>query len=61
MATKLIAAKIATYSGADMIIANGRDVGVIHDVFEGDFVGTTFHANPNSSFQLENFIMESIG
>ena len=61
MATKLIAAKIATFSGADMVIANGRDVGVIHDIFEGEAVGTTFHANPNPNFHLETFIMESIG
>jgi glutamate 5-kinase len=61
MATKLTAAKIATYSGADMVIANGKDVSVIHDVFEGSFTGTTFHANPNPNFHLETFIMESIG
>ena len=61
MATKLTAAKIATYSGADMIIANASDLGIIHDIFAGDFVGTTFHADPNPSFHLENFIMESIG
>jgi glutamate 5-kinase len=61
MATKLTAAKIATYSGADMVIANGKDVGIIHDIFTGDFTGTTFHANPNPNFHLETFIMESIG
>ena len=61
MATKLTAAKIATYSGADMIIANAANLGVIHDIFTGDFVGTTFHADLNPNFHLENFIMESIG
>ncbi len=61
MATKLTAAKIATSSGADMVIANGKDVEVIHDIFANDFVGTRFHANPEANFQLENFIMESIG
>lgn len=61
MSTKLTAAKIATYSGADMIIANGKDVSIIHDIFTGDFVGTTFRANANASFQLANFVMESIG
>jgi glutamate 5-kinase len=54
MATKLTAAKIATFSGADMVIANGKDVRVIYDVFQGDFIGTTFHANPNPDFQLED-------
>jgi glutamate 5-kinase len=54
MATKLTAAKIATFSGADMVIANGKDVRIIYDVFQGNFVGTTFHANPNPDFQLED-------
>ena len=35
METKLTAAKIATYSGADMVIANGKDVRVIHRIMEG--------------------------
>jgi glutamate 5-kinase len=56
MATKLTAAKIATFSGADMVIANGKDVRVIYDVFQGDFIGTTFHANPNPDFHLEDLI-----
>jgi glutamate 5-kinase len=56
MATKLTAAKIATFSGADMVIANGRDVRVIYDVFQGDFVGTLFHANPDPAFQLEDLL-----
>lgn len=61
MATKLTAAKIATFSGADMIIANGKDVHIIHDIFDGEFVGTKFVASKNPNFQLANFIMESIG
>lgn len=61
MATKLTAAKIATCSGTDMIIANGKDVSVIHDIFEEDFLGTRFHAEANQNFILENFILESIG
>ena len=61
MATKLTAAKIATLSGADMIIANGKDVGVIQQIFEGNITGTRFHANANPNFQLANFIMETIG
>lgn len=61
MATKLTAAKIATSSGADMIIANGKDVEVLYHIFDDDFVGTKFHANGNPNFHIENFIMESIG
>lgn len=61
MATKLTAAKIATYSGADMIIANGSDVSVLYDIFDGEFLGTRFLADDNPNFQLATFIMESIG
>lgn len=61
MATKLTAAKIATNSGADMIIANGADVKVIYDIFAGEFVGTKFVSSKNPNFMLENFILESIG
>lgn len=32
MATKLAAAKIATLSGTDMIIANGGDVRILQDI-----------------------------
>ena len=60
MATKLAAAKIATYSGADMIIANGEDVSVIEDIIDGKKIGTQFHANVNHTFNLEKYIMESM-
>lgn len=60
MATKLTAARIATLSGADMIIANGKDVGVLHEIFEGEFVGTTFLSNKNEDFYIADYIEESI-
>ncbi len=60
MATKLTAAKIATYSGADMIITNGENVSVIEEVVEGSSVGTCFHANSNADFSLSKFITESM-
>lgn len=60
MATKLAAAKIATYSGADMIIANGEDISVIEDIIAGKKIGTQFHANVNHTFSLEEYIMESM-
>ena len=44
MATKLTAAKIATLSGTDMIIANGADVCVLHHIFDDSFRGTIFKA-----------------
>ncbi|MEG0962740.1 MAG: glutamate 5-kinase [Lachnospiraceae bacterium] len=61
MKTKLIAAKIATLSGADMIIANGADVGILHKIFEGDFVGTLFKEDKDEDFYIADFIEESIG
>ena len=60
MATKLTAAKIATFSGADMIIANGKDIGILHRIFRGDFTGTTFLANKNEDFYIADYIEESM-
>ncbi len=56
MATKLSCAGIATAAGADMIIANGRDVGILHELLEGAGKGTLFLANPEESFRLEDFL-----
>lgn len=61
MTTKLTAAKIATLSGTDMIIANGADVKVISDIFAGDYTGTLFRSNKNANFNLATYIMETIG
>ncbi len=52
MSAKLTAAKIATYSGADMVIANAEDVNVINDIIQGKNVGTLFLANKDESFNL---------
>lgn len=56
MATKLNAAKIATKSGADMIIANAKDIRILHRIFEGDFTGTLFHSNYDEDFYIKDFI-----
>jgi glutamate 5-kinase len=56
METKLTAAKIATYSGADMVIANGKDVRIIHRIMEGRNYGTIFKANRNENFDLAEFV-----
>ncbi len=58
MVTKLNAAKICTCSGADMIIANGADVGIIHRIIEGNYRGTLFKAAPSASFDLVAFVQE---
>lgn len=61
MATKLMAAKIATRSGADMLIANGRDVCILHHIFDDAFQGTVFLADKSETFRIEDFILETIG
>ena len=61
MEAKLTAARIATLSGADMVIANGEDVGVLHRIFEGNFVGTVFRAHYDEDFYIADFIEKSIG
>lgn len=42
MATKLSAAKIATFAGIDMILCNGSDPEIIFDVLDSKEVGTLF-------------------
>jgi glutamate 5-kinase len=61
METKLRAAAIATASGADMIIANGKDVSIIHRIFENDYKGTLFAANYDEDFYIVDMIEDSIG
>ena len=60
MATKLNAAKIATSSGADMVIANGEDVCILHHMLDDSFTGTVFKANKNEDFSLADFITKTI-
>lgn len=61
MSTKLTAAKIATFSGADMIIANGKDVCILHHILDDEFTGTVFKADKKENFRIADFIMETIG
>ncbi len=42
MATKINAAKLATASGAEMVIANGENIYTINDIMAGKKVGTLF-------------------
>lgn len=56
MATKISAAKITTSSGADMVVANGEDLSIIHDILDGKEVGTLFTAHKNEDFNLMDFI-----
>ncbi len=52
MSAKLTAAKIATYSGTDMVICNAKDVRIINDIIKGENVGTLFVAHKDENFDL---------
>lgn len=56
MAAKLAAARIATDSGSDMVIANGDHVEIISQILEGQEKGTLFLAHPNHDFDLMSYI-----
>ena len=56
MATKLKAAHIAVSSGADMIIANAKDLNNIHRIINGEDIGTYIHAKKTSDFYLPDFL-----
>ena len=58
MKTKLRAGKIATSKGMDMVIASGMDMRIISDIFNNDFVGTSFLANKDINFDMASFISE---
>ena len=60
MATKLTAAKIATYSGADMIIANGGNMGILYDIMNDRYTGTLFHRAKDSEFVLADYIQREM-
>ena len=60
MSTKLKAAQIATASGIDMVIANGGDVGVLHEIMDGEFRGTFFKGNKDDNFDLNQYILHHI-
>jgi len=56
MSTKLSAAKIATASGADMVISNGDDVKNINCILMGENVGTLFKAQKKQDFNIMDYI-----
>ncbi len=58
MAAKIVAAQIATYSGTEMIIANGDDVHVIEEIMSGKKVGTLFRANKKEEFDVIKFMIQ---
>ncbi len=58
MNTKLQAAKIAGSMGVDMVIANSKDIKVIHRILSGKKIGTLFLASPDESFDLPLYVQQ---
>ena len=58
MSTKLNAAKIATTAGADMVIANGEDFHILHDIIAGKQIGTVFKGKFDGTFDTLEFLGE---
>jgi glutamate 5-kinase len=56
MTTKLSAARIATASGADMVIANGDNVKNINKIVCGDEIGTLFISHKKLDFNIMDYI-----
>ena len=61
MATKLIAARIATSSGADMVIANGNNIDNITGIMAGEDVGTLFVSEKGRILILLDYRLASGG
>ena len=58
MATKLVAAELATSAGADMVIANGKNMNVIHKIMDGQPYGILFCSNEDGALELQEFLKE---
>lgn len=58
MTTKLQAAKIACSTGVDMVIANSKDVKVIHRILSGQNIGTLFLAHKDEHFDLPLYVQQ---
>lgn len=56
MSAKLHAATVAINAGTDMVIANGKDVSVIHKIMEGRNYGTLFKAKRDEAFDIADYI-----
>lgn len=58
MTTKLQAAKIANSMGVDMVIANSKDIKVIHRILSGQNIGTLFMAHKDERFDLPLYVQQ---
>ena len=60
MMTKISAARIASESGADMVIANSRDISVVSAIINGQRAGTLFKAHKTGDFQLTDHLKRGL-
>ena len=58
MSTKLQAAMIVGSMGVDLVIANSKDIKVIHRILDGQEIGTMFLANRDENFNLPLFVQQ---
>ncbi|MDE5597882.1 MAG: glutamate 5-kinase, partial [Lachnospiraceae bacterium] len=58
MNTKLQAARIAHNTGVDMVIANSRDIKVIHRILDGQNIGTLFRSKVDDNFDLPLYVQQ---
>ncbi|MCD2491033.1 glutamate 5-kinase [Lacrimispora sp. NSJ-141] len=56
MSAKIVAARMATDAGIDMVITNGENVENIYRVLDGEQVGTLFLAHKNRDFDLIEYL-----
>ena len=56
MHAKIDAARIVTNAGSEMILVNGSEVSIIHEVLEGIEHGTYFKVNKKEDFKLEEYL-----
>ena len=49
-----------TYSGADMIIANGGNMGILYDIMNDRYTGTLFHRAKDAEFVLADYIQREM-
>lgn len=60
MNTKLQAARIAGNMGVDMVIANSKDIKVIHRILAGQNIGTLFKAHKEEGFDLPLYVQQMV-
>ncbi len=58
MSAKLSAARVATDSGADMVIMNADNIDGIRKVLNGEDIGTLFLAHKNKNFDLIDYLTD---